>query len=349
MPETHHEQNPPRHDEARQREYESEANEEKREMNERMSRLLNEETRRSSGAVAGAVIELGPGTCPPAVSRRSIAAASIPSLYQELEETAYDLAVLAGERIIASLGQPLSVRYKDEARGIMAPYDAVSQVDEDVESLLRRRLAARYPEHAVLGEEGGLGGAVSSRFTWTIDPVDGTTNFVNGLPLFASAIGVMIDGVPVAGAVWCSTSHLLRPGVYHAREGGELRFDGEPVAPGGRHAVGRRRQVSAAPAPYKLREPGWDHRGLGAIALESAFVAAGILASARSVRARSWDVVPSIVLTRAAGHEVWVRGVERWEPFETFDTASAAATWSRPILFGDTEAVTALRVGALAI
>jgi len=320
--------------------------EEKREMNEEhMSPRLIEETRRSSGVV----VEMGPDSCPPAVSRRSIAAASIPSLYQELEETAYDLAVLAGERIIASLGQPLSVRYKDDARGIMAPYDAVSQVDEDIESLLRRRLAARYPDHAVLGEEGGLGGALSSRFIWTIDPVDGTTNFVNGLPLFASAIGVMIDGVPVAGAVWCSTSHLLRPGVYHAHAGGELRFDGEPVAPGGRHAVGRRRQVSAAPAPYKLREPGWDHRGLGAIALESAFVAAGILASARSVRARSWDVVPSIVLTRAAGHEVWVRGTERWEPFETFDTATTAATWSRPILFGDTEAVTALRVGALAI
>ncbi|MGE3960970.1 MAG: inositol monophosphatase [Dehalococcoidia bacterium] len=283
---------------------------------------------------------------PAAVSRRSVAGLNIPSVIEMLEETAYDLAVLAGEQLIDALGRQVSVRYKDERRGIMAPHDVVSEVDEAIESLLRRRLAARHPEHAVLGEEGGLGGAAGAPFTWTIDPIDGTSNFVNGLPFYASAVGVLLDGVPLAGAIWCSTTHALRPGVYHARHGGAFRFEGRAAASSARHAVGRERRLSTAPAPHKHREPGWDHRNFGAIALESAFVAAGVLASARTHTSRTWDVAPGIVLARAAGHEVWTQGADRWEPFERFEDP---ARWQQPLLFADADAVTALRVGALAL
>ena len=83
---------------------------------------------------------------PPAVTRRSVASLGIPSIFEMLEETAYDLAVLAGEHLIDSLGRSISVRYKDERRGIMAPHDVVSDVDEEIESILRRRLAARHPD-----------------------------------------------------------------------------------------------------------------------------------------------------------------------------------------------------------
>jgi myo-inositol-1(or 4)-monophosphatase len=65
---------------------------------------------------------------------------------------------------------------------------------------------------------------------WAIDPIDGTTNFVNGFPLFAASIGMLHRGCPVVGAIWCSTSYALRAGVYHARAGGALRFEGEPLA-----------------------------------------------------------------------------------------------------------------------
>lgn len=283
---------------------------------------------------------------PPAVGRRSVAGSNIPGLFESLEETTYDLAVLAGEQLIEVLGRQISVRYKDERRGIMAPHDVVSDVDEAIESLLRRRLGVRHPDHAVLGEEGGLGGAVGSPFTWTIDPVDGTANFVNGLPLYASAVGVLFEGVPVAGAVWCASTHALRPGVYHARHGGAFRFEGRMANAQSAGTLGRERRLSTAPAPHKLREPGWDHRHFGSIALESALVAAGVLASARTVRARTWDVAPGVVLAQAAGHEVWTRGVDRWVPFERFD---APERWEQPLVFADAEAVTALRLGALAL
>ena len=55
-------------------------------------------------------------------------------------------------------------------------------------------------------------------------------NFVNGFPLFAASIGVLHQGRPLVGAVWCSTSHALRAGVYHARAGGARWPTGRPMA-----------------------------------------------------------------------------------------------------------------------
>ncbi|MYI82359.1 MAG: hypothetical protein F4056_03295 [Chloroflexi bacterium] len=97
-----------------------------------------------------------------------------------------------------------------------------------------------------MGAEAGGDAEADREFVWVLDPVDGTANFVNGFPLFASSIGVLRRGRPVVGAIWCSTSHALRPGVYHAQEGGPLCFEGEP-APLGRPSVGVKRRLGASP------------------------------------------------------------------------------------------------------
>lgn len=284
---------------------------------------------------------------PPVASRRSVAGRTIPTTFEALEETAYDLAVLAGDRIVDTLGRALSVRYKDDRHGIMEPHDAVSNVDEAVEDCLRRRLAARHPDHAVIGEERGRSGPADAEFTWLIDPVDGTTNFVNGVPLFASTVAVLHRGVPVAGATWCATSHALRPGVYHARVGSRAYFDGLPLPFAGREVDGRRRRVSTAPPPVRPREATWDHLHLGTVSLEAALVAAGALASTRTRSVGAWSAAAGVVLAQAAGHEVWTEAAGRWEPFHGFGDEPEA--WRQPILFGDSLAVTALRAGALAL
>jgi myo-inositol-1(or 4)-monophosphatase len=178
--------------------------------------------------------------------------------------------------------------------------------------------------------------------------VDGTTNFVNGLPLYASAVAVLHAGRPVAGAIWCATSHALRPGVYHARSGGPARFDGVALrVDGGREVAGRRRRVSTAPLPVRPREASWDHRHIGSAALESAFVAAAVLASARMPHQRAWDVAAGVVLAEAAGREVWTETAGRWEPFVSF--GAKPEDWRQSMLFGDSVAVTALRSSALAL
>ena len=164
-----------------------------------------------------------------------------PETLAEIEAIAVELARLAGAEIETTLGKVLAVEYKGVAAEAEAALlrDPVSEVDRNVETLIRARLADRFPGHDILGEESEERPGRESDFVWAIDPIDGTTNFVNGFPLFAASIGVLHRYVPVAGALWCSTSHALRPGVYHARAGAPLRFDEAEIAHAGNPLVRR--------------------------------------------------------------------------------------------------------------
>lgn len=100
-------------------------------------------------------------------------------------------------------------------------------------------------------------------FVWAVDPIDGTTNFVNGFPLFAASIGVLHRGRPIVGALWCATSHRLRAGVYHARADGELCFEGNSVMPTANPAV----RGGLAGMPDCARNVGpWEVRKTGSAA-----------------------------------------------------------------------------------
>ncbi len=168
-------------------------------------------------------------------------------------------------------------------------------------------------------------------YAWVIDPVDGTTNFVNGYPMFAAAIGVLHRGVPIVGAIWCSTSHELRAGVYHAHSGGELLFEGH-VVPASRPSSGVRRRLAARPGGAPGRLARWDTRVTGSTCIECAFVAAGIFVSAAFFGPFVWDVAAGIVLLRAAGLEVWTLHNNRWSRFERFETPARISEPRTPTL-----------------
>lgn len=273
-----------------------------------------------------------------------------PALRAEIESVAAELAAQAGAEIAATLTREITVEYKREARGDEAPTSPVSEVDHAVEAMLRERLAERFPDHGVVGEEVDGHPDGDQEFLWVVDPVDGTTNFINGFPLFAASIGVLHHGRPVAGAIWCSASHVLRSGVYHAREGGPLLFDGEPVPPG-RPSTGVARRLSAAPGGSAGGTRHWDNRVTGSAAIECAFVAAGIFRSAIFRGPALWDVAAGVTLVRSAGLETWTRGRGGWTPLERFevparrqkDREPSLRDWRGPLLIGDAEAVALLR------
>lgn len=264
----------------------------------------------------------------------------------EIEAVATDLARFAGEEIQRARQGEINVEYKTEGKGDRAPTDPVSEVDRNVEALLRERLAERFPDHGIVGEEEDKHPSPDAEYVWAVDPVDGTTNFVNGFPLFASSIGVLHRGRPIAGAVWVSTSHELRPGVYHARRDGVLRFDGEAVKLGP-PASGVSRRLAAAPGGAAGRQPGWDNRVTGCAAIECAFVAAGIFNSASFWGPGLWDVAAGVTLLAAAGREVWTRDGGGWKPLDRFeapervkeDRTPSLRDWRRPLLVGEREAV----------
>jgi len=245
------------------------------------------------------------------------------------------LARAAGERILAAAGRGgFAVHFKEPRPGASAHSNPVSDVDRDVERFIRTELAAEYPAHAVIGEE--LGASGGGEVVWAVDPVDGTTNFVNGLPLFASSIGVLHRGTPLAGAIWCACTHALRPGVYHARRGGPLCFDGAPLE---RLCAGPWRGLATEPGSMRELGREWDLRALGSATLEFAFTAAGLLRLAYLARPSLWDAAAGVVLVHAAGCAARRLEAGRWIPLESF--TGELERWCRPVLIGDEEVLRA--------
>lgn len=260
---------------------------------------------------------------------------------RDIEQLAVELADIAGNEITTALGGLLAVRYKTAATDDALWRDPVSEVDSRVETMIRKRLAEEFPDHDIIGEEFDERRREHD-FVWVVDPIDGTANFVNGLPLFAASIGVLHKGRPVVGALWCSVSHALRAGVYHAAAGNKLRFDGADVTPKVNPDV--RRRLAGVPE-LTSQDASWETRKTGSAALECALVAAGLLQAARFASPNVWDVGGGLALVQAAGGVVRQRQGEGWAPMYRFephagpDGTSDLRYWRRAIVAGRADAV----------
>jgi histidinol phosphatase-like enzyme (inositol monophosphatase family) len=101
----------------------------------------------------------------------------------------------AGAIALGSFRTDMSVENK--LAGIA--YDPVTEADRGVEAHVRAAIAERFPDHQVVGEEGGTTG--SGPISWIIDPIDGTRAFISGMPTWGTLLGLVVDGQPVAGVM----------------------------------------------------------------------------------------------------------------------------------------------------
>jgi myo-inositol-1(or 4)-monophosphatase len=263
-----------------------------------------------------------------------------------IETLAVELAHEGGRQAIDGLGREIAVDYKTESKQDgHAPRDPVSEIDHAVEALVRERVGAAFPDHEVIGEEVEDHPIATDGFVWVVDPVDGTANFVNGYPLFCVSIGVLHNGAPAVGAIWCASTHALGPGVYHAHRGGGLHFEGEPFA--GVPESDVRRRLSAAPGGSPGRTQYWDHRVTGSAAIELAYVAAGIFQSAWFGGLKIWDLAAGVLLIEESGKHVRHRRTREFEDFARFEApaeikeerAPSLRDWRGLIVVGTEEAV----------
>jgi myo-inositol-1(or 4)-monophosphatase len=261
-----------------------------------------------------------------------------PATLEALHQATVELARIGGAEITHALGRSLAVRYKTDRPDEHILRDPVSDADEKVEQMIRAHVERHFPDHAVLGEEMGADTAADRDFVWAIDPIDGTSNFVNGFPLFACSIGVLYRGRPVVGAVWCATTHALRAGVYHARIGVPVHFDEDVVDRHANHGV--RRLLVGEPDPIRGEAAAWEGRKTGSAAIECAFVAAGLLRAARFSRPHVWDVGGGVALVLAAGHEVRQRGGGGWRALDSFGKAmTELQAWRGDLAIGEPHAL----------
>lgn len=136
----------------------------------------------------------------------------------ELRDFCLHLADLADAETLPTFRAGLEVDTKADGTPVTA-------ADRAAERAVRRAILARYPDHAVLGEEDGLDGPEGAP-TWIIDPIDGTRSFITGNPVYATLIAVAIDGREVACAVSAPALGVRWDGVA----GGPARRDGRRIA-----------------------------------------------------------------------------------------------------------------------
>jgi len=229
---------------------------------------------------------------------------------------AVELARGAGEVLLRRFG---SLHRADAGRKEGARRDLVSAADVEAE----RFLVERIPEaDDVLGEEGSARDT-GARRRWIIDPLDGTVNFLHGLPLWAVSVALVEDGEPAAAAV-----HAPALGwTFAAERGAGATLNGEPVGVSGTTALNE--SIVATGFAYRrneLADRNFDNfenvgmraagiRRMGAAAVDLALVAAGRLDGFWELHLSAWDVAAGILLVREAGGRVTdFAGGEALEP-----------------------------------
>jgi myo-inositol-1(or 4)-monophosphatase len=262
--------------------------------------------------------------------------------HEELEQLSIALAHGAADVVRKGGNTALAVSAKT------TDTDLVTEVDQATERWLIEQLAERRPDDAVLGEEGG-GRPGTSGVRWVLDPIDGTVNFVLGIPLYAVSVAAEVDGVVVAGAVCNPVSGEL----FHARLGGgaylgDHHLDGPRDVPLHRAVVGtgfgydaavRTRQVAAV-APMLPRIA--DVRRLGAASLDLCFLAAGRLDAYFEAGLNPWDHAAGGLVATEAG--CLVSGLRGRPPSQRLYAAAGAAL--APSFFAMLEAVDADKVNS---
>lgn len=256
---------------------------------------------------------------------------SLESTGVEVEAAAVEFARGAGELLASYFGRAVSVEYKDKAQ-----QDPVTAADKETQAYLVDQIQRRFPEHGILGEEDDAsadGERSAPDFLWVLDPLDGTTNFMNGLPVYASSIGVLHRGRPLAGAVYIPWPSASSSGVVvHCHAGGGAFADGEPVSvyeaekPRGDRLIGLPGSFGASTRVGKglKGQPLGQLRVTGSIAYELAMTALGVMQFAVIGAPRMWDMLGGAVAVQEAGGTVMTRlsGRKQWHPLE-----SLVPTW----------------------
>lgn len=186
--------------------------------------------------------------------------------------------------------------------------DGSPVTDADLESdrRIHHDLTAAFPDHAVVTEEGNTRWE-GERWTWVVDPIDGTSNYSAGVPYWCVSIALCLDGMPVLGVVDAPSLDQRHTAV--AGHGGTRTSRGTStalaVAPSVDFRSGRNGHVPVAVSAGTIRRATGrvrlNPRILGAHALDLAQVASGALAGAWARNPKAWDVAAGIVLVREAG------------------------------------------------
>jgi myo-inositol-1(or 4)-monophosphatase len=218
-------------------------------------------------------------------------------------ETSMEIAREAG----ALLTQYFDKRIGYELKG---EYDLVTEADRNSERLIVERLRTHFPSHSIVAEEGG-GHEGTSEYRWYVDPLDGTTNFAHGFPMFNVTLGLERSGEMIAGCVF----DPVRGEMFAAERSAGAYLNNRRIHVSESPRI--ERALAATGFPSRKRHQNvnvhfyyqmamWSHgvRRAGSAALDLAYVASGRLDLFWEFGLKPWDMAAGILLVAEAGGKV---------------------------------------------
>ncbi|MEW6767249.1 MAG: inositol monophosphatase family protein [Pseudomonadota bacterium] len=225
-------------------------------------------------------------------------------LYSALINVMVKAARRAGRSLKRDLGEIENLQVS-----LKGPANFVSLADKRAEQMLYVDLTKARPGYGFIGEEGGTREGTDKSNIWIVDPLDGTTNFLHGIPQFAISIGLQREGVMIAGVIYNPANDEL----YIAEKGKGAFLNDQRIRVAGRkklnecviacglphigrgdHELARREMMEMMPKVAGLRR-------FGAASLDLAFVAAGRLDGYWERNLKPWDIAAGLIMVREAG------------------------------------------------
>jgi myo-inositol-1(or 4)-monophosphatase len=219
-------------------------------------------------------------------------------------EVAVETAREAGALLLLEFGRPQKIAYKGEV-------DLVTEADKLSEQAILARLRSHFPRHAIVAEEGGRQAAAESRSCWYVDPLDGTTNFAHGFPVFAVSLGLLEEGEPLVGAVFNPISQEL----FTAIRGEGAYLNQKRIRVSETPRLVQSLLGTGFPSHKRTKHPNisyyWQFtlrshgvRRAGSAALDLCSVACGRFDGFWEFGLKPWDTAAGILLVREAGGRV---------------------------------------------
>ncbi len=206
----------------------------------------------------------------------------------------------AGALLMDFFRQRIGFEYKGDV-------DLVTEADRESERLIVERLHARWPDHAIMGEEGTRRESAGD-WQWYVDPLDGTTNFAHGFPVFCVSLGLAHRGELVAGTLYDPT----RDELFQAENGSGAALNGKPIHVSKVNNLPEALLATGFPSHKRHKNPNihFYHqltlkshgiRRAGSAALDLASVACGRVDGFWEFNLNPWDTVAGVLLVREAG------------------------------------------------
>ncbi len=208
----------------------------------------------------------------------------------------------AGELIRNKFRTEVEINFKSNET------DLVTEVDKASEKIILENIRKKYPSHEILAEESGET-KTGSEFRWVIDPIDGTTNFAHGLPIFSVSIGVQKNGETIIGVIY----DVMQDIVYSCEKGSGSFANGNKISVSSNENL--RRGVLVTGFPYNiasnpenalekfvaLTKSARGIRRLGSAAIDLCYVAKGVFDGFWELFLNPWDICAGILLVEEAG------------------------------------------------